>query len=217
MSDQKRDNKIREALGKLNPDADALWTEDGLPTLDAVKDRTGFEVSREEVTAAAPKFTRKTPDASAPAPKAEDPADKPEPEAPAAEPEVKDERSEADFDALIAQAEADIAAAQAAKDKAADDRVKAENRHLELVREKSALYPAPNQAQATQAWVQSQQAERARRYGRVSEILQATKGDPSVLDPRTPVERAMARPTGHGVGRPNHGGAGPANANTGGG
>lgn len=56
-------SQIREALTKLNPEADVLWTEDGLPTVDAVNSRIKGTTTREEITAAAPKFTRQSLDA----------------------------------------------------------------------------------------------------------------------------------------------------------
>jgi hypothetical protein len=49
---------IREGLSKLDPANDAHWTENGAPAMKAVEEAVGAQVTRKEVTAAAPEFTR---------------------------------------------------------------------------------------------------------------------------------------------------------------
>ena len=54
-------DKIREALSKLDVANEDHWTAEGLPRLDVMKDLVGTPVSRSDITAAAKGFTRKTP------------------------------------------------------------------------------------------------------------------------------------------------------------
>lgn len=55
-------NEIRKALSELKPEQDSHWTEDGLPSLGALKNLLGGEmVRRAMVLAAAPEFTRSNP------------------------------------------------------------------------------------------------------------------------------------------------------------
>lgn len=54
-------DKIKEALAKLDIDNDDHWTTEGLPRLDVMKDLVGVAVSRADITAAAKGFSRKTP------------------------------------------------------------------------------------------------------------------------------------------------------------
>lgn len=51
---------ILEALLQLDPNNDAHWTSDDMPRLDVVKEILGSSASREEVTNAAPGFSRGT-------------------------------------------------------------------------------------------------------------------------------------------------------------
>lgn len=55
------EQKIREALAKLDTQNDDHWTAEGLPRLDVMKDMVGEAVSRADITNAAKGFTRKTP------------------------------------------------------------------------------------------------------------------------------------------------------------
>ena len=193
----KPEDKIREALAKLDKANDDHWTEDGLPVLEAL----GGKFTREQVTAAAPKFTRETLDASAAPDPAEEPKDeKPEPEV-KPEPAQKETLSEEQLQAMIDEAQGQIEAAEAAKIKAEKDRVEAERRHSDLVKRKDTAFPPPNQAQAFQAWQRSQQEQRLQRHKR---IQQAFGGGvkPNEVDPRAPIDRAMARQEGHGRDRP---------------
>lgn len=56
------EQKIREALAKLDVNNDNHWTAEGMPRLDVMKDLVGTAVSRADITSAAKGFTRKTPD-----------------------------------------------------------------------------------------------------------------------------------------------------------
>ena len=49
---------IEQALQTLDKDADDHWTSDGMPRVDAVTNALGRDVTRKEITEAAPTFTR---------------------------------------------------------------------------------------------------------------------------------------------------------------
>lgn len=50
--------EIIAGLLKLDVEDDAMWTADGLPKVDTLETITGLNLSRAEITAAAPQFTR---------------------------------------------------------------------------------------------------------------------------------------------------------------
>jgi len=65
--------QIIDALGKLDPEADAHWTQTGLPRLEVLQQSAGDpELSRSDVNAAAPDFNREN--LQLPPPEAEEPA-----------------------------------------------------------------------------------------------------------------------------------------------
>jgi len=53
--------QIQEALKQLDPANDDLWTSEGLPRLDVLKEMLGNPVSRAQITEAAKMFTRANP------------------------------------------------------------------------------------------------------------------------------------------------------------
>lgn len=55
---EQTDIDLAEAVGSLDPDADASWTPQGLPNLDALKDAIGRRVTRKEVDSVARGFNR---------------------------------------------------------------------------------------------------------------------------------------------------------------
>ena len=55
-------SQIAAALDELNLEDDTLWTSDGDPRLDAIQEHLGEKVTRAEVKAAAPHFSRSNPD-----------------------------------------------------------------------------------------------------------------------------------------------------------
>jgi hypothetical protein len=74
--------KLSEAISQLDHTQDGHWTEDGMPSVEAVAAIFGKEVDREQITKAAPNLVRKAKEPSAEEPPA--PADE-EPPAPADE------------------------------------------------------------------------------------------------------------------------------------
>jgi hypothetical protein len=55
--------KLKEAIEQLDHSVDAHWTEDGMPSVDAVSAIIGREVTREQITKAAPDLVRTKEDA----------------------------------------------------------------------------------------------------------------------------------------------------------
>lgn len=53
---------LKEALENLDPLDDDLWTKEGAPKLDTLKELTGGEVSRQDVIDVAPQFSRDNPE-----------------------------------------------------------------------------------------------------------------------------------------------------------
>lgn len=75
---QKTNEEVLEAVHALDPQNDEHWTADGQPRLDAVENMLGGDVSRKQVTNAAPDFTRSVAQDLVDAPKdGEPPVDEP--------------------------------------------------------------------------------------------------------------------------------------------
>lgn len=58
LSDAEKAQAIADALETLDPENDTHWTAKGLPVVEAVEEILGFDVTRKEIEAAAPEFTR---------------------------------------------------------------------------------------------------------------------------------------------------------------
>lgn len=57
-----KDKKIIEAANSLEHDEDAHWTQKGLPDVTVIIEKTGFKVTRAEVTALLPELVREEQD-----------------------------------------------------------------------------------------------------------------------------------------------------------
>ena len=79
---------IRQALSALDPSTDEDWTAAGLPSMEQVRSLVGAEVTRKQVEAAAPGFTRATAAAALSPPVADAP---PTPESAGAQPVAQEE------------------------------------------------------------------------------------------------------------------------------
>jgi hypothetical protein len=66
---------VSAALGRLDPENDEHWTADGLPRVEVVSEWLGAQVSRQEITNAAPKLTRQSMSDAVGPPTASGPAD----------------------------------------------------------------------------------------------------------------------------------------------
>lgn len=222
--------KILDALAKLNPADDSQWTEDGLPKMDTLKSLSGvFNLTRDQVTAAAPGFSRANmqlgatpvqPPASAPAAPVAPPPSAPQdqaatqvapvqpaaPSTPATTPETGNEgqAAQAEPDQSLASqlkaAEARLERANGAKAEA--DREVAEASKLvdELLEKGAKVSPQESLAEGLSAYFAQQQRIREERGRR----LQAMKGIDlrDILPAKAPIDAAFARKTQRGTQRP---------------
>jgi hypothetical protein len=233
MSD--KNAAIVKALQQLDPKNDDHWTNDGLPRLDAIKGVSGLK--REDVTAAAPHFTKDNPvfeapkadggestsgqgaDA-APTPQADeqqgdqdeqaqdDEAGDGDDEQGAGDDEEGDQAEEQDdeleelpaeldeAEAAVLEAKAKLAEAQ--EQQAAAQKVvnEAQAKHDRLVEIRDSQRRPHQDMEDRMAFIKRQAQMRAERAGASAEILKGLNVDK--LDPRSPLDRSMARKTGFG-------------------
>lgn len=57
-TDAEKAQAISDALEVLDPADDEVWTQDGKPKVDTIIEVVGFDVTRKEIEAVAPEFTR---------------------------------------------------------------------------------------------------------------------------------------------------------------
>lgn len=226
MSD--KNAAIVKALQQLDPKNDDHWTNDGLPRLDAIKGVSG--IKREDVTAAAPHFTKDNPvfeapkadggestsgqgDDAAPSPQgdeqqaqddeqgADDQDEQSSDDEQQAQDEADDELEElpAELDeaeAAVLEAKAKLAELQEQRDaaqKVVDD---AQAEHDRLVEIRDSQRRPHQDMEDRMAFIKRQAQMRAERAGASAEILKGLNVDK--LDPRSPLDRSMARKTGFG-------------------
>ena len=206
---------IREVLATLDTLDDKLWTSDGLPMVDAVKELLGRPVTRQEIVDAAPKFTRQNPELDL------EPEEQSQPTVQnTVEPEpvdLSDALSVEPMDPNRFLAFLDrvpTSQLQELKD-GLDDRKKQfrdlrgkldeydrlTNIATTMVKARiQREIPDISETEATQAYLKSQADLRARKKAFTNEILKGVKL--SELDPRAPIDRAFARKTARGTQRP---------------
>jgi hypothetical protein len=191
---------IRFALAKLDTLNDDHWTENGLPRLDAL----GFKekVTRVEVTAAAPLFTRANPAAvAAPAP-----APNLSPESPANPTQLSALPTNEELDKLqaeIALAHVEVEKAQEAKTIAmrAVELAQAKRDRLLAVIEKARPPHAHENIMGIRAVLERSQIERQAK-GDVAKELRAAGITAALLQSGSKLDQAMARKRGLGGNRP---------------
>lgn len=223
MSD--KNAAIVKALQQLDPKNDDHWTNDGLPRLDAIKGVSG--IKREDVTAAAPHFTKDNPvfeapkadggestsgqgDDAAPSPQGDEQQAQDDEQGAGeqgsddeqqAQDEADDELEElpAELDeaeAAVQEAKAKLAELQEQRDaaqKVVDD---AQAEHDRLVEIRDSQRRPHQDMEDRMAFIKRQAQMRAERAGASAEILKGLNVDK--LDPRSPLDRSMARKTGFG-------------------
>lgn len=226
---------IVKGLKALDPQNADHWTNDGLPRLDAIKGVSGLK--REDVTAAAPHFTKDNPtfevpeaqggestsgqgDDADPTPPADEAAQGEGDAAagddqgdqggdPPADDDQDDEGDElSDLPAEIDEAEAAVLEAQkvlAEAQERANEAQKvvlaAQAEHDKLVEFRDSQKLPHQDTIDRLAFIRSQHEMRARRAGVAAETLKGLNLDN--LDPRSPLDRSMARKKGFGHrGRP---------------
>lgn len=146
-------NVIKAALAKLDLENDEHWTNSGDPRIDVVQELTGDKsLKRPDITAAAPKFSRKTPEGLEPE---QGEPEVPEDDAPVVGeqdtqekedkslvdqgPAIEDEMSDAEDQ--IAQAERAVSELEAAVDSARRELSKAQAYRDELIFERDRNTP----------------------------------------------------------------------------
>jgi hypothetical protein len=124
-------SKILDALVALDVDNDDHWTAEGLPRLDVMKGLCGGgAVTRTEVTAANPEFTREVMRANTEEPETEEPeTEEPETE----EPETEEPETEEVTEEETVAASLDKAVVQKELDEARDELNKAKRRYDKAV------------------------------------------------------------------------------------
>jgi hypothetical protein len=58
LTDEEKAQAIKDAVDALDKGVDADWTKGGLPNVETVKEIVGFDVTRKDIEAVAPGFTR---------------------------------------------------------------------------------------------------------------------------------------------------------------
>lgn len=214
---------IIKALGQLDPANSDHWTNDGLPRLDAIKGVSGLK--REDVTAAAPLFTKDNPSFEVPEAQGGDStsgqgADA-EPTPPADQggqdqegagddegngDEGDDQGDEDDLidaaeeldeaEAAVLEAKAVLEEAQAAANDA-KAKVDAAQAEVDRMVEARDAQKRPHQdMEDRMAFIRRQHEQRAARAGAAAEALKGV--DLAKLDPRSALDRSMARKVGFG-------------------
>lgn len=208
---------IKDALSQLDPLDDDQWTEGGQPKIEAVASLLGHKVTRKEITEAAPQFSRDNPIET-------------EEESDAQEEGVRQGDEEVDYtSAAVEFFEKDLNSHKEVQDavnalpkeilsdmiRMMDNQmmdIESKKRELENLRGmmKYAKAVAVNRAKsetpdmdnqsAIREFLAAQHKARAEKVAATKEIFD--KIDISKIDPRSPIDRAMARKTGRG--RPVH-------------
>jgi hypothetical protein len=207
---------IREALGTLNTLDDEVWTSEGAPKIEAVKELLGRSVTRQEIIEAAPKFTRQNPDLG----------DEPKVEEVEKEAESSDSREPVDLSDALSVEPMDVNSFLKFLDRVPtsqlqdlkdgldtrrkelqdlrykiDDFDRALSGSLTLVKSRiQREIPDISDREANMAYLKSQLEQRARKKAFTNEVLKGIKL--SDLDPRAPIDRAFARKTARGTQRP---------------
>lgn len=183
---------IIDALAQLDPENDGQWTKDGLPAMDTLQVIMGQDITRQQVTDAAPRFTRTNPDLSGAAQSAGD--DAPQPVVTQTDEEAE---GPSDLAAQLAELQEQIQTTQ----KYLEDG----KRHLQtLYQQETALIEALHEAgevettqQHISAYLQAQKAQLAARAESVARMREAGI-TPDMLrnalgSPGSPLDQALRR------------------------
>lgn len=213
---------LKEALEDLDPLNPDHWTQNGDPRLDMLKERVGTEVTRKEVTDLFPKFNRQNPitdiEEKADPPEQPDPFDdendvdldtevlsrfielSPMTEKQYAQflkDEIEDGHLESVEEILLEQMQSAEESLKKAQELISTLKVGLAYTRSHI---KARIPDVPTQ-DAIRAYIRSQQKLRQDRSDLSQEIRKAGI-DISKLDPRAPIDRAMARKTSRGAKRP---------------
>lgn len=204
---------IREALSQLDTLDDSLWTGEGLPKIEAVKELLGRPVTRQEIIDAAPQFSRMNP--------IED--EKPDPEQNFKLPEAEDLSMLDTFaDSAPMQPEVFLGFLRTVPKEGLQELLEILRQQKVAVNDQrkkldemdrligiAALHtknrisreiPDVSDAEANRAYIKRQQELRAQKHAATTALLKGV--DLKSLDPRAPIDRAMARKNTRGTKRP---------------
>lgn len=208
---------IREALSQLDTLDDDLWTSEGYPKIDAVKELLGRSVTRQEIVEAAPQFSRSNPiveeekqdeEVSEDEPRAVF-SDDPDLISNFSQKEPVDVNSFLGFLNTVPtdQLEELKSVLDKQKQGVRDSRSKLDEYELRingaLTMTKARIkreIPDISDREANQDYLKSQAELRAKKKMATAELLKGM--DISSLDPRAPIDRAFARKTARGTQRP---------------
>lgn len=206
---------IKEALGQLDTMNDEQWTSEGLPKVDVISEMVGSTVTRQQITDAGPKFTRSNTE-----------LDEVEGEGEIEKPSVDEEVDNSLIEEFATERPVPVdefliflrtvpskqlVALSEVLEKQQADMTEARKQVEEYdsrIRQALAFtrsrikreVPDLSETAANQAYLESQAAQRAEKKARTEAILRGI--DVKSLDPRAPIDRAMARKTQRGTQRP---------------
>ena len=190
---------IPQALADLDTKNDDHWTDDGAPMVNAVAEALGRPVSRKDITNAAPKFTRENPelpelpDAKSAEP---DPAPTQEGDDGEMDPFEREEVTDAklaDYDRRLEELKSEMDELQGEYNALQDERSEYVTREIEP-------FSHTSDQDARMRIIQRNAAERAKKAAKAREVLQGV--DPSALDPRAPIDKALNARRQRGAQRP---------------
>lgn len=205
---------IKEALSKLDTLDNDQWTADGAPKIDAVKDLLGRAVTRQEIVDAAPAFSRENP-------MVDETPDEPEvveteaEDTSAIEAFAEEEPMElGEFLTMLqtipaTQLSAMLEVLRVQEQTVIEHRKRVEEMGLRV--RQSVMHvkariqrevPDVDNQTAIREYLDSQQKTRAAKHALTHAVLKGI--DLKQLDPRSAIDRAMARKTQRGSNRPVH-------------
>jgi len=182
-------NDIKEALELLDPTCDDHWTAQGLPSVAAVKELSGSDVTRMQIDALAPGLCRDSVLGSI-MPQAE------------AESEItaKADEGKASIDDQIVELDRRISAARKAAADAIALGASLERDRSELVVTRDALYPPETRAQWYKKYLDRQTEERRLRVEKAQQVAALMGG----VSTKSPLDRAMSHRRAFGAMRPSY-------------
>jgi hypothetical protein len=193
---------LDEALAKLDPEKDEHWTQNGLPRLDVLA-AMGSSATRKQVTDANPELTRQSMMEAQTTDDAEDEEDVSEVDEADASSEDEDVEESGNKAALESKIQEITNYINDEHKKMADCKSNIISKEVELTKvqtEYNSLFPGQTNQEDIIDFIKSQNQQRLQRHERNRQAFSNIKI--SDLDPRAPVDRAMARKTGRGYKRP---------------
>lgn len=190
-------DKLIEALALLDPKDDSHWTQDGAPLVEMVQELVNSkDVKRSDIIAVAPELTRETALAAL--------------SNPTPEPSIEEDKGEVlERDALMARSE-ELGKAVSAKrediNRLTRDMQKLVDEQDEVLKQldKQGASSHIENIHNIRAHLASQHAQRVARHAATAHLLKGVNA--ASLDPRSPLDKSMARKTGHGRARPDFSG-----------